>query len=66
MIAYVDTVPTVEKKDGNFLVTMLSGGERIQLLLTRHALFGLGRAAVTESYAAFDEDKVIDFRRMEG
>lgn len=41
MIAYVDRWPTVEPRNGLFVLTAQSGGQTIQLALTRHALRGL-------------------------
>lgn len=41
MLGYVDERPTVEPRNGHLLLTFKSGGETVQLILTRHATIAL-------------------------
>lgn len=41
MIAYVDSAPEIELRNGHFVLTLTSGEDRTQFILTRHALFYL-------------------------
>ena len=62
-IAFVDQPPTLEQRHGNFVMTFDSGGEQIQLMLTRHATLLLGRAATNGAGGAFAADaKIMPFR----
>lgn len=66
MISYVDHAPTIELRNGHFLLTFVSGAEEVQLLLTLNACFALGRHAVNESCNAFREANVIPLPRNGG
>jgi hypothetical protein len=51
MIAHVDQPPEAEPHNGNVLCTFISGDEKIQILVTRHAFILFqrrGRSAVDE------------------
>jgi hypothetical protein len=52
MITYVDTAPTIELRNGGFILTFKSGDTETQMLLTLHAmtaLCGVGMHRVKEA-----------------
>lgn len=49
-IAYIDKRPSVEVRNGHFLITAISGTEQVQLIFTRHAIHCLG-LKITEAEA---------------
>jgi hypothetical protein len=41
MIAYIDAAPTIEPRNGGFILTFKSGETETQMLLTLHAMTAL-------------------------
>lgn len=59
MIAFVDSPPTLEAQQGHFVLTFESGGDAIKVMVTRHALFSMGRTALQHGQHAFAADAEV-------
>ena len=59
MIAFAETSPTIEPLHGCFVLTFASGEDKVQVMLTRHALFKLGRDAARAGQQAFENKAKI-------
>lgn len=69
MIAYVDTPPMIEPLNGGFLMTLKSGDEQINIMLTPHAAFYLEqriRKAKAEGASAALGKEPIPFKSKPG
>lgn len=60
MIAFIDAGPEAKPHHGQILVTATSGGEKVQLLLTRHVANLLSYRVSAAVVAAFSEDTVFE------
>lgn len=68
-ILYADRAPTIEPRNGHALMTVRSGDDDVQVILTFHALAGLLRAARNgvDDVCRETRDNVTDFpKRKKG
>jgi hypothetical protein len=68
MIAYVDNPPMIDLQGEHFLMTVDSGGDKVQFLLTARAFFtlknGCAEAYAKRCIAEMDaRNKVVQFSR---